>query len=277
MNVQTVSMVGKTALVTGATSGIGLETARALARSGALVIVTGRDASRGSAVVAEFSRRGGRAESLLMDMASFDSVRKAAEHLMANHRALDVLVNNAGIAVKHHELTADGYERTWETNFLSHFLLTRLVLPALKRAPHPRVVNVSSAAHATAQMRWDNLGLEGEFRGFKAYAQSKLAQVLFTAELARREPEIVVTAVHPGTIATRIWRALPAPMRWILMATLPGAEKGARPVVRLASTPELGEVSGRYFDRMVQRGPAPQGKSVEDAARLWELAERATS
>ena len=262
---------GKTVLVTGATGGIGLETARALARMGARVVVGARDARRGGEVVEEIRRAGGQAELLEMDMLSFASVRRAAQ--ARGNRPLDVLVNNAGIVVRERQLTGDGHERTWQTNFLSHFLLTRLLLPSLKAAPSPRVVNVSSDAHRVGKMAWDNLELERDYRAFRAYANTKLAQVLFTRELARREPGVAVNALHPGAIGTGIWRAAPAFARWVIGLVLPPPEKGARPVVRVASDPALEGVTGRYYDRMEEKAPAPAALNDADAARLWKLAE----
>ena len=269
-------MTGKTLLITGATGGIGIETARALAGMGARVVVSGRTASRGQAVVDEISRAGGQAEFLLMDMSSLKAVRQAAERFAAAHSRLDVLANNAGVVVRKHRLTPEGHEVIWVTNFLSHFLLTLLLLSELKTAPRPRVVNVSSSAHNTGRIHWDDLGLAADFRGFQAYAQSKLAQVLFTRELARREPAIAVNAVHPGAIATGIWRAAPMVARWVIAAVLPSAEQGARPVVRLASAPELDGVTGRYFNKFQEASPAAAARSDEDAGRLWEVAEKAT-
>jgi NAD(P)-dependent dehydrogenase (short-subunit alcohol dehydrogenase family) len=270
-------MTGKTVLITGANRGIGLEAARALAKMGAHVVVGARDRARGQAAVDAISKRGGSAELLEIDMSSFASVRAAARRFAAGHPALDVLVNNAGIVTRTRQLTADGHEIIWATNFLGPFLLTRELLPTLKRASHPRVVSVSSAAHFGAQIPWDDVELEHGFRPFKAYAQSKLAQVLFTRELARREPAIAATAVHPGAIATDIWRAAPLWARLFLKLVLPSARKGARPVVRLAAAPELEGVTGRYFDRMREVPPAPAAQSEADARRLWEIAERATT
>jgi NAD(P)-dependent dehydrogenase (short-subunit alcohol dehydrogenase family) len=269
-------MTGKTVLITGATGGIGLETTRALATMGALVVVGARDAARGQAVADEIAHAGGCAELLEVDLASFASVRRAAERFSAAHSGLDVLVNNAGIAVRERRVTEDGHERTWQTNFLSHFLLTRLLLPALKAAPKPRVVNVSSEAHRSGRMDWDNLELEQGYRGYRAYANTKLAQVLFTRELARREPGIAVNAVHPGAIATGIWRAAPKFAQWILGLVLPPPGKGARPVVRLASSPDLNGVTGRYFNKLREADPAPAATNDADAARLWEIAEKTT-
>ena len=270
-------MTGRTILVTGATGGIGLETARALARMGAKVVVGARDAPRGKAVVEEIAGGGGEAELLEIDMASFASVRTAAERLAAAHPKLDVLVNNAGVVVRDRRLTGDGHELTWQTNFLSHFLLTRLLLPLLKASPNPRVVNVSSDAHRSGHLDWDDLELAKGYRGFRAYCNSKLAQVLFTRELARREPAVAVNALHPGAIATGIWRAAPAFVRWILARVLPPPEKGAQPVVRLASDPALDGVTGHYFNKLQEASPSAAALNDADAARLWTITEDATA
>jgi NAD(P)-dependent dehydrogenase (short-subunit alcohol dehydrogenase family) len=269
-------MRGKIILVTGATSGIGLETARELASLGAHVLVGARDLPRGQAVVDDLSRRGYAAELLPIDLASWDSVRGAAARFASAQSRLDVLVNNAATVTRDRQITPDGHERIWGTNFLGAFLLTRLLIPKLHAASQPRVVNVSSNAHFGGRINWDDLELSHGFTGLRAYSNSKLALVLFTRELARREPRLGVNAVHPGVIATRIWRAAPAPIVWLLRLVLPSAEKGARPVVRLAAAPELEGVSGRYFDRFREGEPAPAARSASDAARLWEIAERAT-
>lgn len=271
-------LAGKTVFITGAGGGIGLETARALARMGAGVVLAPRDAVRGQIVADEIERAGGgHAEVVSIDMGSFASIRTSAERFLVTRTALDVLVNNAGIVVRDRRVSPDGHELTWETNFLGAFLLTRLLLPALKRAPGPRIVNVSSEAHRVGRIDWDDLEMErGRYRSFGAYANSKLALVLFTRELARRETKVAVNAVHPGAIATGIWRAAPAVARWILNLVLPSAEKGARPVVRLASAPDLEGVTGRYFDKTREATPAPAARNDADAARLWEVAERVT-
>jgi NAD(P)-dependent dehydrogenase (short-subunit alcohol dehydrogenase family) len=271
-------VTSRRALVTGATAGIGLETARAIARSGFSVLVGARDESRGRAVVDELARAGGggTAELFLVDLASFASVRAAAERFLTSGRPLHVLVNNAGVVSPERRVTADGHELTWQTNFLSGFLLTRLLLPALKSAPGARVVNVSSRGHYNGRIEWDDPGLANGYSSLRAYAQSKLAQVLVTRELARREPSIAVNAVHPGAIGTKIWNAAPRPVAAVLKAVLPSAERGARPVVRLAIDPALEGVTGRYFNRTLEAPPSAAAQSDADAARLWALAERAT-
>jgi NAD(P)-dependent dehydrogenase (short-subunit alcohol dehydrogenase family) len=241
------------------------------------VIVAVRDAARGAAVVQELTAGGGRAELLVIDLASFANVRQAAAKFLQQQPSLDVLVNNAGVVTRHREVTGDGHERIWQTNFLGHVLLTRLLHDALRRSPAPRVVNVSSMAHRSGRIAWDDPELSHGFRPLRAYAQSKLAQVLFTRELARREPGYVVTAVHPGGIWTGIWRAAPLPARLVLQVLLASAAKGAAPVVRLAVAADVAGMSGKYFNRWKEETPAPQAQDDAAAARLWDLAERATA
>jgi len=275
-------MAGRTVLVTGATSGIGLETARQAARLGAHVVLGVRDTARGGAVARAIAAAGGSAEVLEIDLESFASVRDAAGRFAAAHPSLDVLVNNAGVALPRREVTADGHERTWETNFLGGYLLTRLLLPSLRRAPRPRVVSVSSEGHRTGRIVWDNLELERGYGGFRAYANSKLAQVLFTRELARREPGIGVNALHPGAISTNIWKMQSRPVRSVLGvlvrifgALLPSPARGAEPVVRLACDPALDGVTGRYFKRFAESRVSDAGANDADAARLWAVAAQA--
>jgi len=271
-------MDGRTVLVTGATSGIGLETARSLARMGARVAIGARDPARGAAVVDELERAGGRAELLPVDLASLDSVRRAAGAFAAAHESLDVLVNNAGTAVPRRETTPDGHERTWQTNYLGHYLLTRLLLPLLRKAPSPRIVNVSSEGHRSGRIDWSDLELSKGYGGFRAYGNTKLAQVLFTRELARREPGILTVAVHPGAIGTNIWRALPAHADALVRLILPGAAHGAAPVVRLASDPGLSPAAGGlYYRRFDESTPSAAGRSDADAAQLWDESERAVA
>ena len=276
-------MDGRTVLVTGSTSGIGLETARYLAGMGARVVLGVRDRTRGEEVAVRIAREGGVAEVLPIDLSSFASVREAAARFGAAHASLDVLVNNAGTAVPKRRVTADGHEVTWETNFLGHFLLTCLLLPALKRAAKSRVISVSSEAHRTGQIVWDNLELERGFGGFRAYANTKLAQVLFTRELARREPEITAIALHPGALATNIWRNVRQPLRgfilvslWLVGGLVPSAARGAKVVAWLASDPSLEGASGRYFKRFRETEPSAAGRNDRDAARLWALSETQT-
>ena len=277
------SMAGRTVLVTGATSGIGLETARQLAAMGANVVLGVRDAARGAEVARRIASEGGAAEVLPIDLSSFASVRAAAARFAASHERLDVLVNNAGIALPRREVSRDGHELTWQTNFLSHVLLTRLLLPTLRRGTKPRIVNVSSEGHRVGRIDWDNLELERGYGGFRAYGNSKLGQILFTRELARREPSIAVNALHPGSISTNIWKQQSRPVRSVLQLgvrlfgrLLPSPETGAAPVTRLASDPALDGVTGRYFKRFREAQPSSRGLDDAAAARLWDVAAEAT-
>ena len=274
----------RTVLVTGATSGIGREAAQQLARLGAHVVLGVRDAGRGEEVAREIRSAGGSAEVLPIDLASFESVRRASARFAESHESLDVLVNNAGAALRRRELTVDGHERTWQTNFLGGYLLTRLLLPSLRRGTRPRVVHVSSDAHPTGRIDWNDLELEHGYGGYRAYANTKLAQILFTRELAKREPWLSVTALHPGAIATRIWREVPLiPLRmlilsvlWIIGGRIHNAARGADPVVRLAWDPALDGVSGRYFKRFRETAPSKAAQDDATAARLWDYAARET-
>ncbi|GAC1306302.1 MAG: SDR family oxidoreductase [Vulcanimicrobiaceae bacterium] len=268
-------MIG-TVLVTGATGGIGLATARALAALGAHVIVGARDVVRGAAVADDLVRAGGRANVIAVDLASLRSVREAAARYRSAYASLDVLVNNAGIIATRRETTVDGHEKTWATNLLGLGTFTHALLPALAAAAEPRVVNVGSAAHAMGRIDWDDLEFERRrFRGFAAYAQSKLALVLYTREFARRHPGIAANVVHPGAIATGIWRALPSVARGLLGAILPSPERGAAPVVRLASAPDVRALSGRYFDRLNEAAPSRAARDDAAARRLWTYVEGA--
>jgi retinol dehydrogenase 12 len=279
---ETVTAAGpRTVLVTGATSGIGRETARQLATLGARVVMGVRDVERGTAIAAGIRNEGGTAEVLPLDLSSFASVREAAARFHDRHAALDVLVNNAGAALRNRQVTADGHERTWQTNFLGGNLFARLLLPALRRGTRPRV---GSEAHRTGHIDWDDLELSRGYGGFRAYSNSKLAQILFTRELARRERGIACNALHPGALATRIWREVPLiPLRVLILSVLwlagtgaPSAARCAKPVVRLAWDPALDGVTGRYFKRFREIAPSEATQDDAAAARLWEIAERGT-
>lgn len=269
---------GKTVLVTGANTGIGYFTARDLARQGATVVLGCRDKTKGEAACARIRREvpGATIELLLLDLAAPTSIRAAAAEFKRRHARLDVLLNNAGLMLQQRQTSAEGLELTFASNHLGHFLLTRLLLDRLKASAPSRIINVASDAHRGGAMHWDDLQSARSYSGWVAYSQSKLANVLFTYELARRLEGTGVTAncLHPGVIASEFFRDLPwiikAPASWVL--TTP--EKGARPQVRLANDPALEGVTGRYFDKFQESRSSDESYDPAAARRLWELSER---
>lgn len=269
-------------IVTGANSGIGKATAHALAATGARVVLACRSVSRGKAAIEEISRATGsrRVELMQLDLSSFESVRSFAHDFRSRYDRLSCLVNNAGVILRERHLSIDGYEMQFAVNHLGHFLLTRELLPLLEASAPSRVVSVSSGAHRIGHIDFDDINLERRYTIFGAYARSKLANILFTRELARRTAGSGVTAncLHPGGVGTnigvdretqagsRIMRALS-----VVMAT---PEKGAETSVYLATTPEVATVTGEYFVKKRPRKPASRALDEELAVRLWEQSER---
>lgn len=253
-----------------------------LAERGATLILSGRNRAEGDALDAKLNAaRPGAVEFIAADLSTLAEVRRFAAEVRARHSKLHVLLNNAGLVLPKRELTADGFETTFAVNHLAMFLLTAELLPLLKAGAPARIVNVSSEAHrALGVLDWDNLQGEKSFRGFRAYCQSKLANVLFTNELDRRLAGTGVTAnaVHPGVVATGIWRGAGSGiLRLITMIARPfmtSVAQGAAPLVKLAADPALEGVSGRYFNRGKEVKSSPLSYDPEVAARLWELSER---
>jgi retinol dehydrogenase 14 len=273
-------MRGKTVLITGATSGIGLEASVELARRGARMFLVGRDPRRTEAAVAQVQSRSGSDEvsSFLCDFSSQGSIRALAGEVLARLDRLDVLINNAGGVNKKRGLTVDGIEKTFAVNHLGYFLLTNLLLDLLKRSAPARVVSVASIAHRKATLDFDDLGFErGGYWIMRAYGRSKLANVLFAAELARRLAGTGVTSnsLHPGSVATNIWSGAPAwakPLIQILFRPFfLSVEEGAAFIVQLAADPELEGVTGKYFETGKAVPPAPVAQDEAVARRLWDV------
>lgn len=266
-------MSKKVCLVTGANTGIGKPTAEELARSGATVLLACRSHEKTQPVVEELRARTGNADVHLipLDLGSLDSVRRCAADLMARYDRLDVLINNAGVAGAH-GTTAEGFEIQFGVNHLGHFLLTCLLRPALEAAPAPRVVNVASRGH----YRPDGIDFAAVRRptatraGFHEYCVSKLANVCFTQELARRTEGTPLRAysLHPGAVASDIWREVPWPLRKLLLLFLITNEQGAQTTLYCASSPEVAEHSGRYYDKSAEKRPSRHA-TPELGAELW--------
>ena len=277
-------MDGKIALVTGANSGIGFETAKALAKRGMHLVLVCRDRSRGLNALAEVGRvaTGPQPELLIADLSSQHEIRRLSEEIRARYSRLDVLINNAGGCFERRELTADGIEKTFATNHLAPFLLTNLVLDLVEAAPGGRIVNVVSEAYP-GRLDFANLQGERRYNFFAAYAQSKLENILFTFELARRldASGTTVNCVSPGPSVTRFGDNMrgAAALFPKIMKRLPifkSAECGARGVVRLAAAPELAGVSGHLFLRESELRPKPVVTDPDVARRLWNLSAEMT-
>jgi len=278
------SMSGKTVLVTGATAGIGEVAARELARKGAKVVLVGRSPARCEATAAMIRRETGNpnVEFLVGDLSSQADVRKVAREFLDRHDRLDVLLNNAGAFFSKRETSADGIEMTFALNHLAYFLLTNLLLDTLKRSSPSRVVSVSSTAHKmVSQIDFDDPQGAKKYGGWHAYGQSKLANVLFTRELARRLGGTGVTAncLHPGFVASNFTAGNGA-MGW-MMRRLAGlaaisTDEGAKTSIYLASSPEVEGVTGRYFAKEKAVEPSKVAQDEAAAARLWTLSEEMT-
>ena len=277
-------MTGRVCLVTGATSGIGRETAIGLAERGAKVIVAGRDHARGRETVAEIAQRTGRrdAEHVVADLSSQAEVRRLAAELRAKHERLHVLVNNAGVITPKRTNTVDGIETQLAVNHLAPFLLTHLLLDLLKAGAPARIVNVSSQVERMGVVDFDDLGREKRpYERLDAYNQSKLANILFTTELARRLDGTGVTAncLHPGVIGTNLlvaYEGRPAPLRFLTRRGRPGPKEGAATSLFVATSPTLEGVSGKYFRESAESRPSPRAQDAAVAARLWEVSEKLT-
>lgn len=272
---------GRVVLVTGATSGIGRVAARELAAMGATTFLVARDRARGQDTLEEIARVTGseRLGLFVADLASRAEVRRVAGEVRSRTDRLHVLLNNAGAIFTERRLSPDGVEMTFALNHLGYFLLTRALLPLLQAGAPARIVNVASTAHLRAGMDWEDLYGERRYSAWKAYGQSKLANILFTRELARRLQGTGVTAnaLHPGVIATGFGRNNGGLFRLMMLAGAPflsSPEKGARTPVYLASSQEVEGVTGKYFSDCREATPSPAARDDADARRLWDLSER---
>jgi len=263
---------GKTVLITGANQGIGKASAIALGKMGANLVLVCRSAEKAKAAVAEIQVAGAKnVELLIGDMGSQADVRRVAAEFKAKHDRLDVLLNNAGLLSTSRRETVDGIEETFAINHLGYFLLTNLLLDVLKKSAPSRVVSVSSRAHNGAKMRWDDVQMKSGWSAMSSYSQSKLYNILFTRELAKR--------LHPGVIASGFGHTYGGFVSFLVTLAKPfliTPEKGAETQVWLASSPEVEGVTGKYFDKCKEARPSRAALEEDAPAKLWALSETLT-
>jgi len=265
---------GKVAIVTGANTGIGRVTARELARAGAKVFLAVRSEAKAAPVIAELAELPGAAEArfLPLDLGSFDSVRACAAAFLATGEPLHLLVNNAGLAAAG-GLTSDGFESAFGVNHLGHFLLTLLLLERLEKSAPARVVSVASRAHyQTKALDLSTMRkAQKNPSGYSEYSVSKLANVLFSSELARRLEGSGVTtySLHPGVVASDVWRKVPWPFRPLIKKFMLSVEDGAKTTLHCAMAPELSSVTGRYYDKCAEMRPSRLAQDEALAQELW--------
>jgi NAD(P)-dependent dehydrogenase (short-subunit alcohol dehydrogenase family) len=274
---------GMTCVVTGATSGIGRVAAGEFARCGARVVIVGRSRERGRHTLMEIMRDTGntQVDLILADLSTQADVRRVAADITARYPQIDVLVNNAGAIFRRREESVDGIEMTLALNHLGYFLLTNLLLDTLRSSAPCRIVNVASGAHRRARLDLDDLQSRRRYRAWRAYANSKLCNLLFTYELARRleGTGITVNALHPGTVATRFGSNNAGPMRRMMAFGRPflrTPERGAETILYLALAPEVAASSGGYFLDERPRRSSRASHDADMAARLWDLSAELT-
>ncbi len=279
-----VKMKGKVCLITGATSGVGRATASELAEMGAAVIGVGRDSIKCTDVSSEIRNSSGNpnVEFLVADLSNQDQVRQLVRDFEARFDRLDVLINNAGAFFLRRKLSPQGIEMTWALNHLNYFLLTNLLLEQIKASPQARIVNVASGAHYRGKIHFNDLNLEKGYNGWKAYCQSKLANVLFTYELVRRldDQGVTVNSLTPGFVATRIGHNTGPVLKYLvsLVQKLGGKtpEEGAETITYLASSPFVHGITGKFFIDKKAVNSSPISYDRETAQRLWEISELMT-
>ena len=285
-------MSAKHCLVTGASSGIGMQIALGLAKQDASVIMVCRDADRGREALDEIRQKSGSksVELFLADLSSQHQIRRLAAALKLKYEELHVLVNNAGVVMDKRVMTEDGIEMTFAVNYLAYFILTNLLLNLLKAGAPSRVVNVSSMAHRSARLDFANLQGEKGYNRDTAYAQSKLADILYTYELGRRleGTGVTVNSVCPGGVSSRLWENSNPLINYFFKTVMKGPEQGARLPVYLASSPDVEGLSGKYFQtrehlkfqHVKTQGAicktSPATHDPEVARRLWEVSEKLT-
>jgi len=274
------NLKGKIILITGPTSGIGLEVAWALARMDAHIVMACRNAEKGadtrSMIVEETQNK--RIDVMLVDISSMQSVREFAEAFLGNYKKLHVLVNNAGAFFMKREITPEGFEKTFATNHLGPFLLTNILLPVITRTPGARIINLASDAHYYGKINLEDLQMKKRYGGFRAYAASRLATHFFTQELSSKleGTGVTVNSVHPGHAATNIWPETKGLMKLgmkIANRNAISAAEGSLTPVYLASSDEVTGVTGKYFFKKEIKEPSKKCEDMELQKALWKKCE----
>jgi NAD(P)-dependent dehydrogenase (short-subunit alcohol dehydrogenase family) len=264
----------KVCLITGGTSGIGRQTAKELCRLGARVVITYRDEQKKLETQKWIeAETGAKIDAFACDLSSFDSIRRFATEFKAHYPNLHVLINNAGIWETHRKLSQDGIELNFATNHLGPFLLTNLLLETIKNSTPARIINVSSGAHQSAGVNFDDIEMKNNFSGYKAYGQSKLANILFTKLLVEKVDRlnITVNCLHPGVVSTNIFKNMGKIGVALMKPFMITPEKGALTSVYLATSEEVCFISGKYFSgkKVVNSSSISQDREV--AQKLWDL------
>lgn len=274
-------MTGRICLITGGNSGIGKETAVALAKLGATVVIVSRNTEKGEAAVLEIKSRSGNqnVDMLQADLSSLDSVRELADDFRRRYKKLHVLINNAGVYLPKHIVTIDGLEATFATNHLGHFLLTNLLLNPLRDNAPSRIINITSAAHHGYTIDFEDLQSEKKYSAFKAYGQSKLANILFTYQLAKKlqGTSVTVNCLHPGVVRTGFGKDVSGLFSVgvrILSPFMMSPQKAARAAVYLATAPELENVTGKHFSKGKEEKSSRESYDEYMAERLWEVSSK---
>ena len=273
------NMIGKICLVTGGTNGIGKATAQALAQMGATVVIVGRDTQKAVQVTKEIQAASGNqnVDWLLADLSSQQDIRRLAAEFKSRYSQLHVLINNAGGTFMTRQLSVDGIEMTFALNHLAYFLLTNLLLDTIKASSPARIVSVSSDAHSGGKIEFDNLQGERSYSGIGPYGTSKLANILFTTELANRleGTGVTVNVLHPGLVSTGFGKNNPGLIMKIMGVVIPliarSPEKGAKTSIYLVSSPAVQNITGEYFVDCKVTQPAPQAADSAVARKLWDV------
>lgn len=274
-------MKNQTVIITGATNGIGKSTAEALAGKGAHLVLVGRNPAKAKAVQAELIEKTGnkKIDILIADLSSMAQVKQLGKEILEKYSVIDVLINNAGAFIQERTETVDGFELTFALNHLAYFLLTRDLLDRIKSNPNgARIINLSSAAHKQGKIDFNDLMMKTGYSGFKSYCNSKLANVLFTYELARQleGSKVTVNAVHPGAVSTGFGKETTGFMSFMMKLFKPfmiKSDQGAATSIYLASSPKVAGITGKYWAKSKPAKTIPQSHVQEDWKRLWEFSE----